>query len=199
MDREKIIEIAEFRGIVELTCKSCGAINSTLDIEYQDVTFKNNTKHVEAFCPDCGRHLQYMPLKKVWQIFFNAAVGMVEIEKVDNGRLQWQLNNQTNMNEDLRAAIESLIDRRTTDPAAFYVPPMDVDTKKDIDLLERQKYLIEEIAAKKAVNVAKVRDMDPGADAVATKKVEVFCIANTLIISNLSKELRMIQKKINKS
>ena len=193
MNKEKIIEIAKFRGIDELACKKCGVVSAL-----ESITYEFNGPKVRADCPDCGAFIKFMPTVKSWRIFRSAKYGMVEIEKLDNGFLDWYLRTVTKINPDLRRNIEELIARRTTDPAAFYVPPLDIDTDKIAKLIERQKYLVENVIIKKDVARRKVADHDPDADHGATKKLENFLGANYLIIKDYEKELRRVRKNIAK-
>jgi uncharacterized protein (DUF3820 family) len=43
---------------MELTCKICGCVDEPI---IEDRIFSNNTKHIEAKCKSCGRHIQYLP------------------------------------------------------------------------------------------------------------------------------------------
>ena len=194
MNTEKIIEIAKFRGINELICKSCGVVSAL-----ESVSYEFNGPNVRANCPECGAYIKFMPTTKAWRIFRSAKYGMIEIEKLDNGFLDWYLRTVTKINPDLRLAIEELIARRTADPAAFYVPPLDVETKTEINNIERREFLTQKIDDVRAEMRKRVSELDPNANHGDVLKFEGWLYNADLICENYAKELRRVLKRIKKS
>lgn len=192
MNKDKIVEIAKFRGTTELVCTKCGVISP---VELLDYEF--NGPRVRANCPDCGAYIKFMPTAKTWRIFYNAKFGLVEIEKIPTDRLTWHLKN-VKTNDDIRNAIEQLIERRTSDPETFRAPIGDIETAEISKAIERRNFLQSEIKKAKAENVARVRDLDPAAAWSQVDQVQKFCNAKALIISDYEKELARVLKNINK-
>lgn len=193
MDKEKIIEIARFRKIDELICKQCGTVNAL-----ESVSYEFNGPKVKALCPECGAYIRFMPTRKAWRIFKNKAVQLVEIEKIDNGYLDWYLRTVDKIPADLRNAIEQLIERRTTDPAQFHNPPADLDTKKIMDLKDRERFLTDAIVKLKNENRTRAAKIDPNADYLAVKNIQNILGAKALIINDYEKDLRRVLKTIAK-
>ena len=191
MNKDRIIEIARFRGIADLACKSCGVVSAL-----ESIVYEFNGPRVKASCPDCGAYIKFMPTTKSWRIFKNKTEGLVEIEKIDNGYLDWALKNRTDIPADLRNNIEQLIERRTTDPASFAEPVRDLDTKKESEALERRKFLVSEIAKITEENRARVADLNPAWDSVQVKKIENILSAKVLIINGYERELYRVEKSI---
>lgn len=191
MNREKILEIAEFRGIKELICKKCGVVS---EVAAAEMVF--NGPKVRANCPECGAYIRFLPTRAVWQIFMNQKMGMVEIEKIDNHWLNWALRNRADVKEDLRAAILELIDRRTTDPASFVSPPPDIDTKKEIELMDRIKYLKAEKAAKQAKQKDLIKSIEDGHDYITIQRLIAQIEGISKTVGDYGREILKIEQKL---
>jgi len=190
MNREKILEIAEFRGITELICKQCGVVSTPAEVR---LSFNGNK--CGAYCPECNSYIKWLPTAKSWRIFLNAKVGMTDIEKISTDRLQWHLRN-IKISEDLQNAIEKLIERRTTDPAAFIAPPPDIDTKKEIELMDREKYLIEQKALKQAEQKRLIKSIDDAADYVKIKELIARIEGLGKTVNDLERQILRTREKL---
>jgi len=190
MNRDKILEICEFRKITELICKQCGTVSTPAEVR---LSFSGNK--CGAYCPGCNSYIKWLPTAKSWRIFLNAKIGMIDIEKVDTGRLQWHLRN-VKISEDLQNAIEKLIERRTTDPASFIAPPPDIDTKKEIELMDRERYLVEQKAAKQAEQKRMIKSIDDGGDymTIQRKIAQIEGIGKT--VNDLERQILRTREKL---
>lgn len=196
MNREKILEIAEFRGIKELICKRCGTVSDVGDAVITEQFAKNNKLMIRADCPECSTFIQFLPSRAVWEIFMNQKYGLVEIEKINTSWLEWALKNRKDVKGDLRTAVEQLLERRTTDPASFIAPPPDIDSKKEIELMDLERYLVGQIADKHAENKDLINDMDPNSDFHGAQKVLRRIEANNRAINNIEIQLRKCRKDL---
>ena len=183
MNREKIIEIARYRGENQLICKSCGCISP---VEKIDLEF--NGSRVRANCPECGAYIKFLSTAKAWRIWKNKGAGMVEIELLKTDYLQWFLKTRPGNNTLLIEAVELLLDRRISDPAQYAEPIKDVDASPDIKNLEDRKEIGILIATKKQECKTLVHSCR-AMDATATEKVINQLRAKQKIISQLEKSL----------
>lgn len=81
-------------------------------IKITEVTFKNNTKHLERRCGDCNKHLDYAPHEtdvRKRRIHFGKYKGktLEEVGRSDRPYLEW-LYKQQDLKPSLRAQIEEL-------------------------------------------------------------------------------------------
>lgn len=51
-----------------LKCKSCGKEGEP---DKKEVTFRNNTVHIEARCAFCGKFIKYLPQNEPWDSFIH--------------------------------------------------------------------------------------------------------------------------------
>ena len=189
MDNNSIVEIAKYRGINELACKSCGAVNPIEAIVIVDTIQSNHIKKYGAYCPECEAWIKWLPSHKAWRIFKNAREGMTEIEKIDNGYLTWYLRAVEKIQPDLRAAIEELMERRISESGLGAVQDAPENFKPE------EAAQVAELIRKKKEDIKELIKSTTDLDATATDTV----IRKLKLVNKSIKELerRLIKMEDN--
>jgi hypothetical protein len=122
--RAVLIDIQIFTGEKEYSCKSCGAVESWLNIEIHEQTFTNTKRHYRALCPHCLTLSKYMLQSKVERIFYKNS--MSEVGEFETSLLLWM--KKVKYHGIQKKRIMDAVDREL-DMRAFKVDP-----KADIEM-----------------------------------------------------------------
>ena len=79
----------------EYVCRKCGSCGDWSQAKKEPRLFRNGTAHIEASCPDCGSHLQFLRSDEDPQFPFGRYKGkrVRDVIEQDPAYCRWMLDN----------------------------------------------------------------------------------------------------------
>lgn len=86
--RDRVIEIAHYRGESEIACKKCGQVSTPEELE---LIVTPDSHRARANCPGCGGYIKFMSTSKLVRLFDFNEKKLEVISTIETSILKWYL------------------------------------------------------------------------------------------------------------
>ena len=90
--RDRILEIAHYRGDLTHVCRSCGIMHKVDLLEIEAQVFENGKTHARATCPDCGSFMKYLNMSALDRLFDFDEKRPLPVAELSDSLITWYFN-----------------------------------------------------------------------------------------------------------